>query len=99
MTNDDTNQLDDELDSALEGNLPALLMQQPNESALQFAAFLAYLRLGVHRSIRQVAAEGGHDERHTQRWSSRFEWGRRAAYFDALKARAQLRDMLQEVAA
>lgn len=98
-TNDNGDeQLDAVLDATLDGAISALLCQQPNESALAYSALLRYLRLGVRRSIRQVAQDGEHDERAEERWSSRYGWARRAAYFDSLRARAQLRDMLKEVA-
>ena len=61
---------DDELGALLEaGDIPPLLDEQPGESALQYAAFLLYLRLGRKRSIRAVAADDGHDERWLERVS------------------------------
>jgi hypothetical protein len=98
VTNDDTNQLDNELDAALDGDIPALLLQQPSEGTLAYAAFLRYLRMGIHRSLHRVAQDGEHDERHVQRWSAKFGWRARADYFDRLRHRAELRDLLKEVA-
>jgi hypothetical protein len=88
---------DDELDALLEADdVPPLLAQQRDESAVQYAAFLRYLRLGRKRSIRAVAADDGHDERWLERVSSKHRWAERAAAFDRLVLRAQLRDVLRE---
>jgi hypothetical protein len=87
---------DDELDALLEaGDLPPLFAQQSDESAVQYAALLLYLRLGRKRSIRLVAAEDGHDERWLERVATKQRWTMRAATFDRLILRAQLRDVLR----
>jgi hypothetical protein len=98
VTTDAVEQLDDELDAALDGDIPALLLQQPSEGTLAYAAFLRYLRMGIRRSLHRLALEDDHDERHLQRWSAKYGWHRRAEYFDALRHRAELRDLLREVA-
>jgi hypothetical protein len=86
--NENDDQLDTDLALILDGHRPALLAQQPDESALAYEAFLRYLRMGTRRSMRQVAREGGQDARYTERWASTYHWRSRAAYYDKLLLRA-----------
>lgn len=52
----------EELDALLiDGKIPAPLEQQPKETALAYAAFLTYVKMGLKRSIRAVAEQNGHD--------------------------------------
>jgi hypothetical protein len=86
---------DDVLDALLlDGKVPAPLEQQPKETPLAYAAFLAYVTLGRKRSIRAVAQEHGHDERQAERWSHKHQWAKRVALFERLRLRAQLLTIL-----
>lgn len=76
--------------------LPPALEQQPDEPALAYAAFLLYVTLGRRRSIRAVAEQDGHAERHTERWASRFHWTERLALFERVRLRAAPRALLRE---
>src|SRR5690348_3000955 len=77
-------------------DLPPELARLPRETALAFEAFLTYLRLGPRRSIRQVAALNGHDERWLEQVSSRNKWAARCRQFDEFVARRKLASIIEE---
>ncbi len=59
-----------------------LLDRHPRESNPAYAAFLAYIELGVGRSVRQVARRLAKSATLIGRWSSKHDWPKRAAAYD-----------------
>lgn len=63
--------------------IPADCKQQPNESSLQYSAFVQYLVLGRERSVAKVTrALGKKDTKRHEQWCSVFEWVRRSKLYD-----------------
>jgi hypothetical protein len=88
---------DDDLDALLAtGELPDALAQRADESAVAYATFLRYLRLGHTRSIHALAVAEHRDERWLERLSSKYGWRARLALYQRLRLRAQLLDILRE---
>jgi len=69
---------------------PRLWQRQPQESAADFTAFAAYLRLKGRRSHRATAAQTGRSLSAIRRLSARYNWpGRVAAFENRLAAATQ----------
>jgi len=65
-----------------------LWQRQHDESAADFTAFAAYLRLKGRRSARAVAIQTGRSSATVRRLSTRFNWPGRVAAFEARLADA-----------
>lgn len=66
------------------------------ESTVAHAAFMAYVAAGEQRSIRKLATELGRGVRQLAEWSSKYDWVRRAADWDADQDRVFVEEMRAE---
>lgn len=72
--------------------------RQPEETAKAFEAFAIYRDMGNDRSIAKVAEKLGKSEALLHRWSSRYEWVKRAAAWDDEVARQTARELMRDMA-
>lgn len=72
--------------------------RQPEETPKAYEAFAIYRDMNSDRSIAKVAEKLGKSEALLHRWSSKFEWVRRAAAWDDELARQTARELLRDVA-
>ena len=77
---------------------PELWERQPKESAPAFEAFAMYRDMGVNRSIRKAAQNLNKAVTTLAEWSSKHEWVKRAAAWDAEQDRIARNEMLAEMA-
>jgi hypothetical protein len=87
------------LSLASDGRLIMPWSRQSDESHQAFAAFETY-RDGVvrgRRSIRRTAAAIGRSRQLLGRWSVRWSWGKRCAYYDRALARLRVARRMAEV--
>lgn len=77
---------------------PELWERQPTESAQAFEAFAMYRDMGVNRSIRKAAQNLNKAVTTLAEWSSKHEWVKRAAAWDAEQDRIARNEMLAEMA-
>jgi len=68
--------------------IPRPWQRQPDESAADFTAFVAYLRLKGRRSLRAAAAQVGSSPGVVRRLSARFNWTARVRAFEGRLAEA-----------
>ena len=78
---------------------PELWERQPNESAPAFEAFAMYRDMGVNRSIRKAAQNLNKAVTTLAEWSSKHEWVKRAAAWDAEQDRIARNELAAEMAA
>lgn len=78
---------------------PELWERQPNESAQAFEAFATYRDMGVNRSIRKAAQHLNKAVTTLAEWSTKHEWVKRAAAWDAEQDRIARNEMMAEMAA
>lgn len=72
--------------------------RQPEETAKAFEAFAIYRDMGNDRSIAKVAEKLGKSEALLHRWSSKFDWVKRAAAWDDELARETTRELMRDMA-
>jgi hypothetical protein len=70
--------------------------QQPGETSKAYAAFVAYLELGIKRSIVKAleATEGvasASKRRYWQHWSAKYRWVERASAYDTSQLEGQIK--------
>lgn len=70
-------------------NTPKQWERQPEESTKAFEAFCIYRDLGTDRSLSKVAEKLEKSETLMGRWSSKYEWVKRAAAWDDEKERIE----------
>lgn len=73
--------------------------RQPKESAQAFEAFAMYRDMGVSRSIRKVAHNLNKAVTTLAEWSSKHEWVKRVAAWDAEQDRIARNELMAEMAA
>ena len=78
---------------------PELWERQPTESAQAFEAFALYRDMGVNRSIRKVARNLNKAVTTLAEWSTKNEWVKRAAAWDAEQDRIARNELAAEMAA
>ena len=71
--------------------------RRPGEGQEAFAAFARYRGMGSERSTARVAQEFGKSKRLIERWSSRWDWVRRAAEWDRVLDRARRETHLRAI--
>lgn len=78
---------------------PELWERQPGESAKAFEAFAAYRDMGVNRSIRKAAQSLNKAVTTLAEWSTKHEWVKRCAAWDAEQDRITRNELLADMAA
>lgn len=78
---------------------PELWERQPEETARAFEAFCVYRNLGANRSIRKTAQELNKNCTTIAEWSSKYDWVKRVAAWDAEQDRIARNEMLADMAA
>lgn len=78
---------------------PELWERQPAESAQAFEAFAKYRDMGVNRSLRKVVQEINKSLTTIGEWSSKHDWVKRVAAWDAEQDRIARNEMMAEMAA
>ena len=78
---------------------PELWDRQPDETARAFEAFVVYRDLGANRSIRKTGEKLSKNCTTLAEWSSKYDWVKRAAAWDAEQDRIARNEMLAEMAA
>ena len=78
---------------------PELWELQPGETARAFEAFRKYRDLGPSRSIAKVGKELGKNRVTLEDWSSKYDWVKRAAAWDAEVDRIARQEQLQAIKA
>lgn len=73
--------------------------RQPKESAQSFEAFAMYRDMGVNRSIRKAAQNLNKAVTTLAEWSSKHDWVKRVAAWDAEQDRIARNEMLAEMTA
>lgn len=73
--------------------------RQPEETARAFEAFCVYRNLGANRSIRKTAQELNKNCTTIAEWSSKYDWVKRVAAWDAEQDRIARNEMLADMAA
>lgn len=72
--------------------------KQPEETPKAFEAFVIYRDMNSDRSIAKVAEQLGKSEALLHRWSSRYDWVKRAAAWDDEVARETARELMRDMA-
>lgn len=81
------------------GNVePELWERQPNETAKAFEAFVIYRDMGVNRSIRKAAQTLNKAVTTLAEWSTKHEWVKRVAAWDAEQDRIARNELVAEMA-
>ena len=78
---------------------PELWERQPKESAQAFEAFAKYRDMGVNRSLRKVVQAVNKSLTTIGEWSTKNEWVKRAAAWDAEQDRIARNELAAEMAA
>lgn len=78
---------------------PELWERQPNESIQAFEAFAIYRDMGVNRSLRKVVQEVNKSLTTIGEWSSKHDWVKRVAAWDAEQDRIARNELMTEMAA
>jgi len=78
---------------------PDLWERQPEETTRAFEAFVIYRDMGANRSIRKTAQELNKNCTTIAEWSSKYDWVKRVAAWDAEQDRIARNEMLAEMAA
>lgn len=78
---------------------PELWERQPKESIQAFEAFTKYRDMGVNRSLRKVVQEVNKSLTTIGEWSSKHDWVKRAAAWDAEQDRIARNELAAEMAA
>ena len=73
--------------------------RQPEETARAFEAFCVYRDLGANRSIRKTGQELNKNCTTIGEWSSKYEWVKRVAAWDAEQDRIARAEMMADMAA
>ena len=71
--------------------------RQENETAKPFEAFCIYRDLGPGRSLSQVAKSLGKSDTLMSRWSSEYDWVKRAAAWDHEQDRIARQEQIKEI--
>lgn len=71
--------------------------RQENETAKPFEAFCIYRDLGPGRSLSQVAKSLGKSDTLMSRWSSEYDWVKRAAAWDEEQDRIARKAQVEEI--
>ena len=71
--------------------------RQENETAKPFEAFCIYRDLGPGRSLSQVAKSLGKSDTLMSRWSSEYDWVKRAAAWDNEQDRIARQEQIKEI--
>lgn len=77
---------------------PELWERQPGETPRAFEAFCVYRDLGAGRSIRKTGQELNKNLTTIGEWSSKYDWVKRVAAWDAEQDRIARKEMLAEMA-
>lgn len=77
---------------------PELWERQPEETARAFEAFVVYRDLGANRSLRKTAQELNKNCTTIAEWSSKYDWVKRVAAWDAEQDRINRIEMMAEMA-
>lgn len=82
---------------AKKGSAPDPWERQPGESAKAFEAFAEYRDMGVSRSIRKAAQNLNKATTTLAEWSTKYDWVKRCAAWDAEQDRIARLEMLAEM--
>ena len=78
---------------------PELWERQPEETARAFEAFVIYRDMGANRSIRKTAQQLNKNCTTIAEWSSKYDWVKRVAAWDAEQDRIARNELMAEMAA
>ena len=78
-------------------NTPEPWERQQDETSKAYAAFCIYRDLGPERSLQKAADNLGKSRGLLEGWSSRFEWGKRTAAWDAEQDRQARQAQIEEI--
>lgn len=82
---------------AARNNTPEPWERQNGETQRSWGAFQIYRDLGTERSLQKAAEKLGKSRGLLEGWSSKFEWGKRVAAWDAEQDRIARREQLAEI--
>lgn len=78
---------------------PELWERQPGETTKPFEAFVIYRDMGANRSLRKVAQKLNKSLTIVAEWSSKYDWVKRVAAWDAEQDRIARNELAAEMAA